>query len=556
MTLGVSSGSAKSNKATTKDFSGYTVADEGAWCWFADPRAIEFTSKDGAMRRTFIGYIDRHGSVKATQVDYVAGTTEDVMVRSWFQPDDHNNPAFLVLPDERIMIIYSRHTDEPCFYYRISRVPGDITMLGEEKVLKTSFNTTYPNPYILSDDPDHIYMCWRGTNWHPTVARMTMPDKDDNIRFDWGPHQMVQSSGARPYAKYISNGKDKIYLAYTTGHPDNEYPNWLYCNVFDINNRQLTDMKGNILSTVGVTQVRRTEEYLKAHPHAVVDHPTDRRDWIWNMAFDGKGNPVIGMTRISKDKHQHEYYYAKWNGEAWQQTFIADGGGHFHQSPETENCYSGGMAVDRNNPSVVYCSVPVNGVYEIVRYTMSEDGTKVIGSEAVTHDSKKNNARPYVTESASLLQGNGLDGTLYWMHGDYYFWIVNTRYPLGYPTSIMSAAPLPKQKKTPKGFKSYTHDFTYDEAAFGGTLFTWQGITVGVDKESLRLSLTVDGNTYASQNKFATADSWATDDRATTDGKWYRPVVPQNSKLTVTRNGNVITLLRDGVIDIRVDISK
>lgn len=528
--------------AAEKSFSGNVVADEGAWCWFADPRAIEFVSKDGTMQRTFIGYIDRHGSVKATQVDRVAGTTEEVMVRSWFQPDDHNNPAFLVLPDERIMIIYSRHTDEPCFYYRISKKSGDITMLGEEKVLKTSFNTTYPNPYILSDDPNHIYMCWRGTNWHPTVARMTMPDKDDNIRFDWGPHQMVQSSGARPYAKYISNGKDKIYVAYTTGHPDNEYPNWLYCNVFDINTRQLSDMKGNILSTVGVPQVRRTEEYLKAHPYAVVDHPSDSRDWIWNMAFDGKENPVIGMTHISKDKHSHSYYYAKWTGAGWQKTFIADGGGHFHQSPETENCYSGGMAIDRNDPSVVYCSVPVNGVYEILKYKMSDDAKQVISSEAVTHDSKKNNARPYVVQG----------GSLYWMNGDYYFWIVNTRYPLGYPTSIMSAEPLPKQKKAPKGQKSFTHDFNYDEASFGGSLFTWQGITVSVNKESLRLSITIDGKTYESQNKFATADSWATDDRATTDGKWYRPVVPQHAKLTITRQGNVITLLRDGVIDLRI----
>lgn len=29
---------------------------------------------------------------------------EEVLIRSYFQPDDHNNPTFLVLPDERIMI--------------------------------------------------------------------------------------------------------------------------------------------------------------------------------------------------------------------------------------------------------------------------------------------------------------------------------------------------------------------------------------------------------------------------------------------------------------------
>ena len=74
------------------------------------------------------------------QYDFKNKRQDEVLIRSYFQPDDHNNPTFLVLPDERIMIFYSRHTDEPCFYYRISRIPGDITTLGEEKVIKTKDN--------------------------------------------------------------------------------------------------------------------------------------------------------------------------------------------------------------------------------------------------------------------------------------------------------------------------------------------------------------------------------------------------------------------------------
>ena len=201
--------------STAQDsFNGYTVADEGAWCWFADPRAMHY--ENDQTNATYIGYIDVHGSIKATQIDFKTNTASEVLIRSYFQPDDHNNPAFLTLPDGRIMIFYSRHTDEACFYYRISKKPGDITSLGEEKVLKTANNTTYPNPFILSDDPDHIYLCWRGINWHPTVAQLSMPDENDNCSWTWGPKQMVQSTGARPYAKYISNGKDKIYVSYTT----------------------------------------------------------------------------------------------------------------------------------------------------------------------------------------------------------------------------------------------------------------------------------------------------------------------------------------------------
>ena len=107
------------------------IADEGAWCWFADPRALHHESRDRRINKSYVGYIDRHGNIKAMQYDFRTGQQEEILIRSYFQPDDHNNPTFLVLPDERVMVFYSRHTDEPCFYYRITRLPGDLTTLGK-----------------------------------------------------------------------------------------------------------------------------------------------------------------------------------------------------------------------------------------------------------------------------------------------------------------------------------------------------------------------------------------------------------------------------------------
>ena len=91
----------------------------GAWCWFADSRALHYQNEEGTINNTFIGYIDVYGAIKATQHDFLTGKTHEVLIRSWFQPDDQDNPTFLVLPDKRVMIFYSRHTDEPCFYYRV-----------------------------------------------------------------------------------------------------------------------------------------------------------------------------------------------------------------------------------------------------------------------------------------------------------------------------------------------------------------------------------------------------------------------------------------------------
>ena len=236
---------------TNNTFSGYEVTPEGAWCWFADPRALHHENATGTINNSYIGYIDVHGNIKATQQNFITGKSTEVLIRSYFQPDDHDNPTFLILPDDRVMIFYSRHTDEACFYYRISKKPGDITSLGKEMKIETSHNTTYPSPFILSDDPDNIYLAWRGINWHPTIARLSMPDSNDEVKFNRGPFQIVQSTGARPYAKYASNGKDKIYLTYTTGHPDNESPNYIYFNYIDIKSFQLKDIKGNALGTIG-----------------------------------------------------------------------------------------------------------------------------------------------------------------------------------------------------------------------------------------------------------------------------------------------------------------
>lgn len=541
-----------------KAFSGYSVGTdgqlaEGAWCWFADPRALHYESKDGKIDATYIGYIDYHGSIKAMQIDHKRNKRAEVLVRSWFQPDDHDNPSFLVLPDGRVMIIYSRHTDEPCFYYRISRRPGDITCLGEEKRLATANNTTYPNPFILSDDPNHIYMCWRGIGWHPTVAQMSMPDNDDNIKFTWGPYQMVQSSGARPYAKYVSNGKDKIGLAYTTGHPDNEYPNWLYYNIFDINDRCLYDINGNKLSNVkdGPFKVRRNDEYAKAYPATVVDRTDDRRDWLWNIAIDKKSaSPIISMTKINKEKDSHDYYYATWDGKGWHAAFIANGGGHFHQTPTTERCYSGGMAIDRDNVNDVYCSVPVDGVYEIVKYTMSDDGSKVVASEQVTRNSKENNSRPLVIEGTRKGKHR-----LAWMNGKYYYWIVNTRYKNAYPTTIMIDSRLPKMDWNRKNVVMDMNVLVDKDNYEGELVRLSNGIVYGVDADQYPY-VKIDEVTFKGQNVLGTADSWATDNNATTDGRWYSKTKLPAFRLSMSLDGEYLTVWRNGMVDIKVPCVK
>ena len=160
--------------SSLKGMAASVITDEGAWCWFADPRALHYANATGTIDATWLGYIDVHGQIKATQIDWLTGQRTEVLVRGAFETDDHDNPTFLMLPDERVMIFYSYHSGSSMFY-RVSKRPGDITSLGEEKKMSFNYKTTYPSPFILSDDPDHIWICWRGgENWHPTIARTTL----------------------------------------------------------------------------------------------------------------------------------------------------------------------------------------------------------------------------------------------------------------------------------------------------------------------------------------------------------------------------------------------
>ncbi len=546
-------------------FAQNVVADEGAWCWFADPRALHYENAGETINATYIGYIDVHGNVKATQYDWVKHRKTDVLIRSYFQPDDHNNPTFVVLPDERVMIFYTRHTDEPCIWYRISQKPGDITALGEEKRLATANNTTYPSPFILSDDPQHIYLCWRGINWHPTIARLTMPDANDNCQFDFGPKQIVQSTGARPYAKYQSNGKDKIYVSYTTGHPDNEMPDWLYFNVIDINKGNgpiLRDLNGKQLSIInnGVFNVNKTDSYASNYPATIVDKTANIRNWVWQIALDADEHPVIAYPHIDNAKTSHVYWYARWNGTAWKNTWVQYAGHAFHQNwNNTERCYSGGMSIDPDNINDMYLSIPTkdgaynkDGVYEIWKYTIDDAGS-VSGGVQITQNSPKNNARPFVIPGSK-----NSPMRVAWMQGDYYYWMVQKNYPKGYPTAIHSDYAWQEElTEEPEGLdhlpnitfgtdKTLSIGFAMNTSKYEGKLFTIGNMTYSLGTDNYPV-VTIGNETYKSQNRLLTSDNWATNSTGTSGDN--HPTKLTTWVLTMTYDGHVLTLYRNGLVD-------
>ena len=385
-----------------EEFASFT--GDGGWCWFSNPRAV---SRDG---KTYTGWVTQDGSVQAAELNHASGVVSTVDLHKQYQRDDHDNPAFVFLPDGRLMAFYCRHANG-LINSRPTVRPGDFTEWSPEVTLpiidKGNIGMTYCNPHLLSEENNTLYLFWRGKSFKPTMAKSTDGGKT------WTLAQVVFSraglpGGNRPYAQYASNGKDRIHFLFTDGHPRNEWSNSVYYVCY----------RGGAFYKADGTRICGADE-LPIRPEqadCIYDaKKTGARAWVWDVAFDKNDHPVVAYTRLPTET-DHRYHYARWDGKQWLDTELCAGGQWFPQTlpgkKESEPHYSSGLSLDHSDPNVVYLSRPVDGVREIERW-ITADGGKSWKSEAVTAKSKFDNVRPVV------VRNHAPDGpTALWMNLD------------------------------------------------------------------------------------------------------------------------------------------
>jgi len=413
-----------------------TLSEDGAWCWFSDPRAIYV---EGKTKQIIAGYVSKNGSIVVTSLNTVSGNKIEKVIHSGFTKDDHANPSFLILPDKKIMIFYSPHGGSGSkIWYAVTKNPEDITEwetaqnINENTPGRSGF--TYTNPVMLSAEKNRIYLFWRGGNYQPSFAYT------DDLGKTWSkPATLIQSSTLslkRPYVKITSNNIDEIHFAFTDGHPRNEPLNSIYYMKY----------KKGMFYKAGGNKIGSIKNLPLKHESAdiVYNAPANYkrtgngvRAWVWDIAIDKKGVPVIVYTQLPEET-LHYYYYARFNGKTWENNLITPAGKYFTRmitsksERELEPHYSGGIALDHSNPSIVYLSKPVKDIFEIEKFTTSDGGKNWI-SEPVTQNSLKDNVRPYAVCNSSA----SVNPDLLWMYGDY-------RHYTDYSTIIKSNKPRNK----------------------------------------------------------------------------------------------------------------
>ena len=361
------------------------AVDDGAWCWFSDPRAVEHSGK------TYISSVTSEGDITITAYNHKTGTLTHHVVFEKLQADDHVVPSLLFLPDGRLMIFFTRHNGT--MFYTTTVNPEDISQWEDVKKLKMGKMLSYSNPVMLSKEKNRIYVFFRGGyDWKPSFIT------SDDLGKTWSkPAVMIGKPGEgihnRPYTKVVSDGNKRIWFAITDGHPRNEPLNSIYVFYYEKGNfYQVDGTKLGSMKDIPIDQ----NKVMKAYDGV----KTKVRSWIWDIALDEKGYPVIVYTTLNEET-DHKYYYGRWNGKEWTSSFITKGDKDFprkdrlkeERNPEPH--YSGGIILDHRNTNVVYLSKPVNDIFEIFRYETDNDGKKW-NAEAVTKKSKRDNVRPFV----------------------------------------------------------------------------------------------------------------------------------------------------------------
>lgn len=388
------------------------IAEDAAWCWFSDPRAVYHK---GERERIYYGYINSKGDVLIGARDQKTGQTETFNLHPELQIDDHNVPSILFLPDGKLLTFYTHHNGK--FFMRKSKRAEDITEWEEERILEFGPGKKlicYSHPVMLSEENNRIYMFYRCRYVTDKTATFKdwyqMMSYSDDLGATWTDGQRVMDSyevNNPVYMKISSNDKSRIDILFTDGHPKIG-PASVYHMYYK--GGQLHQTNGQAIGPVSAMPIG-VDKINKVYDVTV--HQT--KSWIWDIALDKKGHPVIAYTRYPHET-DHRYHYARWDGKKWHDEELCKAGPYITRlrpgAKLLEGHYSGGVVLDHNNTDHVYLAREINGKFEVQRWQRNKNNWDIT---EITRQSQQDNVRPYVVKYTPAKKP-----TVLWMQGIYH----------------------------------------------------------------------------------------------------------------------------------------
>jgi unsaturated rhamnogalacturonyl hydrolase len=391
------------------------LTPDGAWSWFSDPRAF------CRAETLFAGWVSGEGRIEIA-THGLSGDRVDISdIAHGFDADDHAYPALAPTSDGRLTAFYSTHGGAGTYVmYRVTERPGDVTTWGHRQFVRTNTDgdagATYANVCPVAGRPDSRFLLWRGADWNPAYSLITF--RPDLSAWRWSQAQpLLLNPTERPYARYASGEDGRVAVAFTDGHP-REIKNNVY--YFALAPREdgvyeyvLAD--GTVLGEMD-THIVTTKEAGIVFDRDRDPERTGGNAWIWDVAFGQDGRPVVAYASFPSKSH-HQYHWARFDGRRWDDhLLVEDAGGSIADTTVgyNEYYYSGGIALDPVDPSIVYVSRENEvGGWDLQQMRTPDDGDSWT-VEPLTSGSREKNVRPPVP----LGRAAGTEMVL-WMNGSY-----------------------------------------------------------------------------------------------------------------------------------------
>lgn len=388
--------------------------NDGSWCWFQDPRAIRHV---GTHDRTYFGWLSKEGHVEVAHHDHETGETEVTTVHEDFEADDHDAPTFLMDREGRVIVYYTKHGG-PAIRWRRSTRPEDVSSFEAEQTIAPSNGHTYPMPVRLQEADDRIYLFYRNFADDKQVLAYVVSEDDGRT---WSDEQiLVTTSGYRDhgivYPKIDTDGQSRVDIAMS--HCDHR-ANSPHMDVYHVRFHAdgVTDASG--------TPIAEPDDYpleLSSLPRIFDSRPNATDAWIWDCATHGD-NPEVAFATFP-DCADHSYHWARWDGSAWRETRVTDGGSYITRG-NREKFYSGGIHLDHERPGTCYLSTGDHDGSKVQRWETDDDG--VTWSVTDLTDATLQNVRPVVPRNRHPDLG------VLWMQGSYTYFVRD------YETAIVGA---------------------------------------------------------------------------------------------------------------------
>lgn len=336
-------------------------SQRGATTWFNEPRAISLDADT-----VLAGGVGLEGSIVGNfLVDGDAGRQSIISPR--YEVDDHDNPGFLKrASDSRVLAFFCQHTgdnywvslsaDAACSSWGTS-VDIGTTTLGADFY-------SYAQPVQLTgevDDPVHLFLRAKTGADDYTLHHAVL---DDDGVVTAAAERVL--TGTRPYFKVAANGDSRIDIFCNDGHPSDVATNGVYHFYYE--GGSWFDSLDNDLGAVPFTPSADLTEVWDGATAA-------GRAWVWS------GEIVSGSPRVAfavfPTTSDHRYRVGTLSGGVWTTEEVCAAGGYLYAG---EPYYSGGICLDPDNASVVFCSRQVDGsgnidavsgVHQLFKYTKS-----------------------------------------------------------------------------------------------------------------------------------------------------------------------------------------